>query len=203
MTVHQPHELWRSAEVEAKKLDIAEFVSRTAHKRLREKWCAARFGMGYAANIGPCEVEIEDHDDQERYDFKLRAKERLWLFQIAEVLRNGRRRHDEYRSLTTDEIEERNHDQIDDAAKHIKETIKKKTSKYKPHERTDMHLLLYVNLNARGVSWVGLALAVENEVGAFASVWAMTHDLFCCLHGGNHWPGHMGWKPIDSQVEAT
>lgn len=201
MTIFQPVELWNAVESAVAQIGVTEFVTRNSQKRLREKWCAARFGMAYDRNIGPCQVEIEDVDRGEPYDFHLLALEQRLLFQIAEVLAPGRHRHDEYRQLEMAEIEARNRSDTGDAsraASEVRDAIKRKALRYAADERKSMHLLLYLNLGADTVSWAGLSLAVEEDAKAFASVWALTHELVSCLYGGNTWHGKVGWKPIEA-----
>ena len=69
-------------------------------------WCASRFGVGYLHNFGPCEIDIAEANEQREFDFHLLERNDRLPFQLAEVLEKDRRRGDEYRDRTVEQVNE-------------------------------------------------------------------------------------------------
>lgn len=202
MTSYSPKALFEDVERRRAAISRRDFMVMPEHKRLREMWCAARFGQGFTAHIGECLVEVSETDEQGYYDFLLQEQAGNWPFQIAEVLEGGRLRSEEYRTLSDQQLEKllntRSPISIDQAASRIQEEAAKKIRKYRTGCR-DIHLLLYVNLTVRGLNWQTIVQATANEVGQFASVWLMHPNAFCPLSGGP-WAGQVvGWKQIQPE----
>jgi hypothetical protein len=200
MPEYPPLDLQKLVEAKAAELGTAAYLLDNRNQRLREMWCAARFGIGYETHVGECTLEIESEDERREYDFHLRALGSRLPFQIAEVLDSGRRRGDEYRGRTRKQVTEaldRRPSQGDwYAAKRVREALASKNQKYRTGS-AGLHMLLYVNIKASSVPWASVANATEHEAKAFASVWLLTQDLFCCIHSGKVWSGFVGWKALD------
>jgi hypothetical protein len=75
----------------------AELFNRPSYQKLRERWCAAMFGLGYAKAVEACEVGVNDTSYRVDVDMYLRVARRTWEFQITEVQVPGRSRGRDYR----------------------------------------------------------------------------------------------------------
>jgi hypothetical protein len=199
MPVYEPKALEERFEREAAGLSDGELLLKPQHGRLREMWCAARFGIGFADWMTPCQIDIEDVDEQRHYDFHLITQSARYPFQIVEALDEGRKRGDEYKNNTKEELEQiiRARPMRDSAyaARRVAEELKKKLEKYGP--APDLHMLVYVNVNASAVAWATLRNASEDLCKMFASVWAVTENMMCCIWGGTHWTGLVTWRQIE------
>lgn len=200
MPHYQPQELHRIVEQRADAIGIPAFVTHGRHKRLREMWCAAAFARGYERNYGECQVDVDEVDEQLDYDFQLILPCSSPLpFQLFEVLDEGRRRSDEYKDVI-DRVETEPPRQkvrgSSYATRRLRAELEKKIAKHYANAQ-ELHLLVYLNLNAGTLPWVSMASEIEFATPSFASIWVVTHDLIACLHGGNRWAGKIGWKSID------
>lgn len=179
------------------------FLREAAHQRLREMWCAARFGAGYTKNVEVCEIDIADKDERREFDFHLCEKADCLPFQIAEVLDEGRRRGDEYKSNEFKQVADlhraRPWQDASYAIRRVGEVLQSKLTRYKSGSST-LHMLLYINLKASAVTWASLANGAERQAASFASVWLVTPGDFCCIHGGSRWHGLVGWKKVEDAV---
>jgi hypothetical protein len=189
-------------ESQAGAVGTSDFIVKREHNRLREMWCAARLGVGFNTNFSPCQVDIEERDEQREYDFHLCVNGKRLPFQIVEVLDQDRRRDHEYRNLTEEERRQleqaRGKEVASYAAERIRQELQRKIRKHyaAAHE---LHVLIYLNVNASAVAWASIAGPTEPEVKTFASVWVITQDIFCCIHGGSTWHGLVGWKRINAE----
>ena len=195
-----PQQLEAYVEAHADKVGTRAYLTERKHNRLREMWCAARFGVGYTTNFGDCFVEIEEADEQREYDFHLLVGALRMPFQVTEVLDTGRRRGNEYREHSEDEVAQRlslipRRDSTYAAQRVVEELQSKASKRYAGAQQ--LHMLLYLNLSASSVPWASLAGPAENEARAFASVWLLAQDVFCCIWGGQQWPGLIGWRAVE------
>lgn len=201
MPSYTPRELESIVEARAQELGTETYLTNPRHQRLREMWCAARFGTGYSRHFAPCMLEVELNDEQRDYDFHLQIPEGRLPFQITEVLDKGRRRGDEYRSTNKDQVakllDQRPWQSDVYASQRVCEELQSKIEKHYARPDT-LHMLLYLNLKASSVSWASLAGPAENEARVFASVWLLTQDVFCCIYSGTVWSGLVGWRGIES-----
>ena len=196
-----PQELEAHVESQADSVGTKAFLTQRQHNRLREMWCAGRFGRGYESHFGECFVDIDETDEQRDYDFHLLVGSLRLPFQIAEVLDSGRRRGQDYRDYTEDEVAGQlsllpKGDSAYASAR-IREALRSKIDK-RYAGASSLHILLYLNVNASSVPWASLAEPAAVEAQTFASVWLVTQHLFCCLHGGKQWSGLVGWRAIES-----
>lgn len=203
MSRYEPKDLAAVVEAAANSVGTRAFITANSNKRLREMWCAAKFGMGYAKNVAHCLIDISEVDEGREFDFYLCVGNERLPFQVAEVLDKDRRRGDDYRRLTSDEINDlHNHLPWQDhwyAGRRICDELKAKALRYGSVSKS-LHMLLYLNVKASSLSWASLANAAEVDSNAFASVWLITQDLICCIHSGSRWSGLVGWKLIEDAV---
>ena len=196
MTLYAPLQLSAYVEAQASQVGTLAFLTERRHSRLKEMWCAARFGQGYALRYAPCNVEIEEFDEQREYDFHLHALGQRLPFQIAEVLNAGRKRGDEYRSQSIEAVAElHNASQPLDqhfAIARIRDELGAKVRKQYAGA-SDLHILLYINLHVQSLPWLELQIDLQTTAQTFASVWLLTQDFFSCVHGGNFWQPTNGW----------
>jgi hypothetical protein len=196
---YTPDELCRHVEQIAAQSGGKAFLVERAHKRHREMWCAGRFATGYAKNFEPCEVEIEETDEQADFDFKLCVgKERL-RFQVAELMEEGLRRGDVYRDLSEEEIRNLNSAaprvSAETLGKLVRAAVENKLKKY--GRSPDLHILLYLNVHAPSAPWALLSTAIDGLAESFGSVWVHSQHAICCLHSGTRWCGEVRWRMID------
>jgi hypothetical protein len=198
--VYTPDEL--EARIEQIGADVGgrAFVIERDHKRHREMWCAARFGKGFAKRFGPCGIEIDDADEQLQHDFRLHARGEVLPFQIAEVMPENFPRAAVYRNLTESEIRAYHSREAyigrEAAAARVADVLRSKVDRYGVSR--DLRVLLYLNLNAAAAPWPLLSATTESEALSFASIWVITGDMFCCLHGGRRWAGNVRWFAMSS-----
>jgi len=200
MARYEPNALQEHVEAQIQRIGANAFIVRREHNRLREMWCAARFGIGYGNNITACQIEVDDRDEQMDYDFHLCCDSGRLPFQVTEAMDYARPRDDEYRNQNEEQLNKLQHQAyIGDstyAAIRIREELQKKINKhYANPER--LHMLIYLNANASAAAWPTLLELAGEEAKTFASVWVVTGDLFCCIYGGATWRGQVGWKRID------
>ena len=197
----RPQELELYVESQSDEAGTKAYLTQRRHNRLREMWCAGRFSRGYERHLGERSVDIEDADEQREYDFHLIVGSSRLPFQVTEVLDSGRRRGQDYRDFTEDEVADRLNlvpkGNSTYAATRVREELQSKIDKQYAGA-SSLHMLLYLNLNASSVPWASLAEPAAAEAQTFASVWLVTQHLFCCLHGGKQWFGLAGWFAIDS-----
>ena len=80
-----------------RELDVIEQVklfNDSQYQKLREKWCAAKFGVGYEKFLRPCLVAVNDTTERLDADFFVRTDGKEFPFQLAEVQEPERRRGD-------------------------------------------------------------------------------------------------------------
>jgi hypothetical protein len=93
----QPDDLLAKFWEEFEVLGGRTFFSKPGLARVREFWCAGHFARVYELNFKPCQVRIDQVDDQGDVDFDLGVGPSWYPFQVAEVLAPDRRRSDEYK----------------------------------------------------------------------------------------------------------
>lgn len=163
-------------------------------------WCAAKFGLAYESKYSECEIDIEESDEQRDYDFHLIISEARLPFQLAEVLDHARRRDDEYRKNSVEQIRKRldvfDARYTEDAISQIRKQLQKKVDKRYANSET-LNLLLYLNLKVFDLPWNDIKAATDDLVETFSSVWLITDQFASCLYAGNRWPPIEGWWFIE------
>lgn len=205
MPRYTPTGLTALVEARISSIGFRAFLREAAHQRLREMWCAARFCTGYAKNFGACEIDIADKDEYREFDFHLCEKDDRLPFQIAEVIDEGRRRGDEYKSNEFEQVAAFHNAlprrDVSYATRRVCAVLQSKLARYKSGCST-LHMLLYINLKASSVTWAGLANGTERQATSFASVWLVAQNDFCCIHSGSRWSGLVGWKLVGDAVSS-
>ena len=160
-------------------------------------WSAARFSLGYSEWQEPCKVDVEEVDEQAHYDFHLLTVGRRYAFQTVEVMDQGRRRGDEYKKMTEEDILKHLNDQpmrnADYAAQRTAEELRKKLNTY-GGKLPDLHILCYLNIKAASVPWATVHNGTKVQAKQFASVWVVTDKMLGCIWGGAHWRGLVKWR---------
>lgn len=88
---HDPAALLASTEESMDGIPSAALFNDSTFQRMRERWCAAMFGIGYSQHVAPCNVVVNDSNNQVDVDFLMRTASRDWEFRLAEVQLPGRR----------------------------------------------------------------------------------------------------------------
>ena len=196
MTIYAPLQLSAYVEAQASQVGTVAYLTERRHSRLKEMWCAAQFGQGYSLRYETCSVEIEEVDEQREYDFHLHALGRRLPFQSAEVLSEGRKRGDEYRSQSVEKVAEilNASQSLDEqvAISRIHEELEAKVRK-RYAGASALHILLYINLPVQALPWFELQIGLQSTAQTFASVWLLTQGFFSCVHGGDFWQPTDGW----------
>jgi hypothetical protein len=196
MSIYSPTDLYAHVEKERNVVGDEAFVTNRNCNRLREMWCASLFGQGYEQHVAPCQIEIAETDEQRDFDFRLHALGEINPFQISEVLDEGRRRNQEYRSgfsgLATDDgvvVSKYAHQRIASA---IQGKIDKNYA-----DSQELHLLLYANFIGNEASWAIMVGNLSSQCAHFASVWIITGSEICCISSGVKLYGFSQWKKIN------
>jgi hypothetical protein len=194
-----PHTLAELVDAEAEHLGAREMLTSRKASRLREKWCAAKFGMGYAKTFAPCLIDIADLDEQREFDFHLVSGESRLPFQLAEVQSPGRRRGVEFRELDPRAVASywRSQPPLSGSAAihHIRESVQAKVDK-RYAEPKKLNVLLYMNLDIASLNWSAVSEALGTPASAFSSVWLLADHAFTCAYGGEQWPPSRGWHSL-------
>jgi hypothetical protein len=200
MSLQSPQALLSAVQREAELVGPQAMLTENRHMRLREKWCAAMFGFAYSESFAPCQIEIEDKDEQREYDFHLQTNGDRLPFQIAEVITPGRKRSDEYRAHRPSEVAAKYRASTpmsaDEAAQELRRSLDKKV-KRRYSGAKDLSVLLYVNLDAVSLEWNMAQEALAASAPEFASVWLLAEHAFTCVYGGVLWPPSRGWHAIN------
>ena len=135
-------------------------------------------------------------DEQLEYDFHLHTLRGRLPFQISEVLGEGRKRGDEYRSQPPEAVADlyNARQPLDQhfAIGRIWEGLEGKVRK-RYAGAGGLHVLLYINLYVRALPWRELQIGLQSTTKIFASVWLLTHEYFSCVDGGHVWQPTNGW----------
>ena len=95
----EPVALLASTEQELALIPSVDLFNDPTYQKLKERWCAAMFGLGYSKVIAPCQVAVNEGRYRADVDLYLRAAGRDWEFQLAEVQEPGRRRGLEFKQF--------------------------------------------------------------------------------------------------------
>lgn len=180
---YEPSALLASVEAEMAEIPNAELFNKPSYQKLRERWCAAMFGLGYAKAVDACEVGVNETSYRLDVDMYLRVAGRSWGFQITEVQAPGRSRGRDYRLGIEDTGWMRGKDS-DIGREHgpgwLAEAVERKRLKSYSSSQL-LHLLLYANFSAIGIQCSDLLAALLRFQGAFASIWVLTSLHVCSV----------------------
>lgn len=173
----------KDAETMMAGIPLVNLFSEPRYQKVREKWCAGIFGLGYMKYVSHCEVGINETNSNLDADFFLRVDKKDWPFQIVEVQEPGRKRSDEYKGFANGTIKsipyipEKGHKEGPDW---LKNGIEKKIKKnYAGSE--NLNLLVYANFTARQLDCTQLRNTLLDFKGKFASIWLITTTHVCSL----------------------
>jgi hypothetical protein len=158
----------------------AEFFNKPKYQRLREMWCAAKFGIGYETYVRPCAILWTDTDDRD-VDATFEIDGKREPFQIVEVQPPGRRRGREYR----EQAHPITHDSEDfeaggrEGPRWIRDMIEKKARHY--GLASHLHLLVYLNFNGRMLDPRRIRQEAADVAANFGSVWLVADHVIVSL----------------------
>ena len=195
-----PGALLREVDTEMFPIDAERLFNDPKYKILGEKWCAAKFGVGYSEFFSPCEIAINSEQDS-HMDFFVRTSGHEYAFQLVEALEPGRLRGNEYKQFAAGTITslpyepERGHVE---GAQWIAEQIGKKAAmKYSGSDR--LNILVYANFSARELKFRNVVEAVAKYQKSFASIWVVDEVSLASIFVANDLGYIEGWAMF-SQV---
>lgn len=193
-----PAALLRQAKRELAAVDHARLFNSSRYEKLREKWCAAVFGIGYEKNAAPCRVAVNESQQHLDTDFFLETAGAEYPFQLVEAMEPERRRGAEYKaqakrgSLNFGIDPARGRVEGPDW---IANAVKQKAEKnYAGAEL--LNILVYSNFNAAQLQYRDVANAARLHVSGFASAWVITNMWICSLDVSNGLRSIEGWGLI-------
>lgn len=195
MPTYSPEALYSAFRQGRDKFTSKDFFNRTGTSRLREMWCAARFSAGVELHLSPCEVNIDEIDDQSDTDFRLIRPGRIDAIQVVEVQAEGRQRGSEYRERIPGSTWLEPVLSNDIAIQRIIETVQRKSDKHYS-EQNALQLLVYVNLGTLGLDFAELHKAIAPAAAGFGAVWLMTEEHFACVHHVPPFSAPPGWMNL-------
>lgn len=177
---YDPGELYRL--VMSDYLDIQDqdyFAEK--YKPLREAWCAAVFGIGYAAHLRECKVRVNSDSFP---DFFLQTNSNNCYMETTEVLAPGRRRHDEYRDPARLPVRMIPSEQFDlDGTKSpewVRSAIERKVRRYGVGAQST-HLVVYVNVHAIRFDLGKIREVCSEFKISFQSIWLLSGKSIATL----------------------
>lgn len=199
MTTYTPRQLFSQYRLLRAPYTSKEFYNRAGLSRIREMWCAARFGQGVEQNMAPCKIIMDSVDDQGDTDFTLSFPNASRDFQVVEIQKPGRRRGDEYRDREPGATWTERLLSPDEAIEVIRSHIQAKADKHYARQ-ANLHLLAYVNFGGHDLELATIRSHCRNATAGFAGVWLMTGELFGCIHLAEDFEDH-GWFPLPPSPE--
>jgi hypothetical protein len=173
----------RDAERTMEGVSSVDLFSDSRYQKVREKWCAGMFGLGYRKYVRDCEVGVNETDTNLDADFFLRVKRKVWPFQVVEVQEPSRKRGDEYKGFADGSIKSIPYEPEKgymEGPDWLKNGIDKKVKKNYAGSK-NMNLLVYANFTARQLDYARLREALSDFKGQFASVWIVTSTHVCSV----------------------
>jgi hypothetical protein len=191
----EPEQLLKIVNSEMEIIPNEELFNKPEHKKLREKWGAAQFGIGYGKYVRKCSVRPNELKDDGGVDFSLKANDQEWEFQFTERLAPDRQRGKEYKIMAKDE-EKTLPTGIGgkiESIEWIKQAIEKKADKHYANS-AKLNLLIYENFSYSPIEYNGLKLMAKEYIGKFASVWILSNSRICSLFSSPELGEVPGWK---------
>jgi hypothetical protein len=192
---HKPHDLKKLVDDEIQFIPSKDLFNKPQYYKLREKWCAAAFGIGYEKYVKPCSVGINDTSQSVEADFFLRTEDITYPFQITEVLEKGRKRGDEYKKYKSGEIIPCNWEKPKERISSIKEVIERKVKKYYSGA-SKLNLLIYVNIFSSDLEYEDILESVILMKDRFYSIWLISNSRICSLFSKPDVGQIIGWREI-------
>ncbi len=150
------------------------------YKMLRECWVMSRFAIGYELLTGQM-VQILT-DCEEPADAQMKRQEKIIEYQIAECLREDRRRHSEYKELHRKGARFFEPDapvSENKALEWLVGSVRNKVGMRYCTER-DLNLLLYLNFDYHNMDLTKISDAVQPTVNSsFKEIWILGSCWAC------------------------
>lgn len=168
------------------------------YQKLRERWCAGIFGVGFSKLVSPCTVGINDAPFREDIDLFLKVHNREWGIQLAEVQEPGRRRGLEYKEFAKEKIRSIPYDPERgrlEGPEWLAEGARRKKEKCYSGS-AGMHLLLYANFPAGELEYSELTKKLQSFSSDFASLWIVTSMHMCSIFSSRELGEVSGWGMV-------
>lgn len=179
LAFQDPGVMLRQALAEMKSVGSVDLFNSSDQRmqKIQERWCTAKFGLGYKTHIQQCEVAVNDTTSQLFADFFVRTKTGDYGFQIVEAGIPDRRRGKEYKLASEmTEGEEFSPDwEVASGADWVGKAIAKKCSK---KYGAGVRLLVYANFwtDSTLVEYEKFCEASAPYHSDFESMWIVSND---------------------------
>jgi hypothetical protein len=193
-----PHNLLVETELAMRGIPSEKLFNDPMYKKLRERWCAAMFGIGYSKHVRSCEVAVNESRYREDVDFYVGIADVDWDFQLAEVQRPDRRRGQEYRKLADGGIHMspyqpgRGGQEGPDWLAH---GVDKKIARRYSSSNT-LNLLVYANFDATGLEYPNIQMRLAEYSVQFGSLWVITSLHMCSVFSNPSLGAVPGWGVV-------
>jgi hypothetical protein len=192
-----PRELLVEAERAMEGIPSDELFNAAKHQKLRERWCAAMFGIGYSNHVTDCQVAVNTSRYREDVDFFLRVTGLDCGFQLTEVQRPDRRRGLEYREMADGETHLLPYQPgrgTQEGPDWLASAVDKKIAKQYMSSNT-LNLLVYANFDA-GLEYSNLQARLAQYSSSFASLWVITSLHLCSVFSIPTLGSVQGWGVV-------
>ena len=198
ITYVEPAVMLSVAEKEMDAIPSEQLFNDSQYQKLKERWCAGMFGLGYSTAVSPCVVAVNEAPDRMDVDIYLRSANRDWEFQLAEAQDPDRKRGLEYKQLATGAVKtigyrpERG--KLEGPIWLANGVQRKKDKNYS--NSSMMNLLLYANFTANKIDHSTLVQQLSSFSTDFASLWILTNLCFCSIFSFTALGQTGGWSTI-------
>ncbi len=160
------------------------FYTQPKYRKVMEHWCVSTFALAYSQNVADCAVWIPEGRHELYYDFELEVNSERRIFELTEVLTEGRRRGDEYRSGKASLNSSRESWDRGDrfGAEWVAAAVEKKHNHYRG-EVSALNLLVYVNYLAFEHPYLDFRDKAAPFANEFRSVWLLNGNAIACIAG--------------------
>lgn len=177
----EPAQLMRLHDEMAEGLTPTQYIRKPEYQRLKDMWCAARFGMGYLRHVARCRVRVNELQSSGT-DFFLEARGSIFEFQtvIADV--PDRKMSDEYRVSELGRSRPYEPDRgLIEGPQWIANAVNGKIAKLYAGA-ANLNLLVYANFSAHYQRSAPIREAVLELPRKFSSVWVMNNHQVCSTY---------------------
>jgi hypothetical protein len=178
----EPGQLKAELEEVAASLPAGAFIRDPKCQHLKEIWCAAHFGRGYARNVALCTVWVNAEQNTDT-DFVLKVGNSEFPFQTTLSDVPGRRMGDDHKPDPTDSLRTRPYEPGRGSAEGptwIAAAVRRKVeANYSTASK--LNLLVYGNFDTNGLDYAAIRRNVEPVAGGFESIWLITNHQICSI----------------------
>ena len=179
--IGKPEDIQRLFECKADGLSQIDLFNKPEYSWLLDIWIAGEFGHLFNTHIEACDIEVDDQDSQNYYDFKLHLENCVVPFQAAESLESERRRGLEYKEDNSLFHQPYWRESDTEPYEYICRTIDKKYKKYR-RGAADINLVIYANLFGFDIDRRVLLSYCNDSASHFKSVWLFSSLIFGALY---------------------